>query len=448
MAWLYASSRQSLSLLEELNSIEKIENFELIWSQLVPSLQWSFVRLVNWIPSNPAETFFWHSIIRNGMTDSLILNQSKLYRIYPAYLYFSINNENENLDNDEQWCRWLRSKPCEYALQNSFDETLSIDPLVRIVRQALKNRHDDDDKNLILKYPALRLLSQYSKINTFDITIYDLLDRFSQLDVSRCFTWQEKNIFRANEDLTVLHDCFLSSNDSNTDQQQHSIDYRYLFGQNRPLTSFAHFLASSIDDQEQNQQSSQQNSSTLTDRRLNRLKNFLITSCQTNLKHFSSSIIVFDICNEETFFLRLYVSIMKILKTTIQEDLTSISLKLLLPTTNLNSLASLKQLILLNLFSQTYSQKHIPTLLAYYANRSCWYEMLFIAQLFQYSVDDIISSLSQTQQQNMLFEHLKCCFKRLVKQDHTPLLKQDIFALLTDQTLTSEQLKLRFQQGI
>jgi hypothetical protein len=74
--------------------------------------------------------------------------------------------------------------------------------------------------------------------------------------------------------------------------------------------------------------------------------------------------------------------------------------------------------------------------------------MLFIAQVFHNTVDDIISCLSQTQQQNMLFEHLKCCFKRLVKQDHTPLFKQDIFALLTDQTLTSEQLKLRFQQGI
>jgi hypothetical protein len=74
--------------------------------------------------------------------------------------------------------------------------------------------------------------------------------------------------------------------------------------------------------------------------------------------------------------------------------------------------------------------------------------MLFIAQLFQYSVDDIISSLSQIQQQNMLYEHFKCCFKRLIRQDHTPLLKQDIFALLTDQSLTSEQLKLRFQQGI
>jgi hypothetical protein len=139
---------------------------------------------------------------------------------------------------------------------------------------------------------------------------------------------------------------------------------------------------------------------------------------------------------------------MKILKTTMQEDLTSISLKLLLSITNVNSINSIKQLILFNLFSQTYSLQHIPTLLTYYANRSCWFEMLFIAQLFHYSVDDIISCLSQTQQQNMLFEHLKCCFKRLVKQDHTPLFKQDIFALLTDQTLTSEQLKLRFQQGI
>jgi len=139
---------------------------------------------------------------------------------------------------------------------------------------------------------------------------------------------------------------------------------------------------------------------------------------------------------------------MKILKTSIQEDLTSISLKLLLSITNLNSIHSIKQLILFNLFSQTYSLQHIPTLLTYYTNRSSWFEMLFIAQLFQYSVDEIISSLSQTQQPNMLYEHLKCCFKRLVKQDHTPLLKQDIFALLTDQSLTSEQLKLRFQQGI
>ncbi len=402
---------------------------------------------MNWFPSNSSETFYWHSILRKEINNSLILNQSKIYRVYPAYIYFSMHdeNENENIDNDEQWCQWLRSKPCEYALQNSFDNTLPIDPLVRLVRQGIKNRNDDNDNNnLILKYPALRLLSKYSKINSFDITIYHLLDRFSQLDLSRCFTWQENNIFRANEELTILHDCFSSlSNENNEQQQQQSIDYRYLFGQNRPLTSFAHFLASSIDDQEQN---NQQNNSTL-DRRLIRLKNFLITSCKTNLKNYLSSIVIFDMCNEDPYPIRLYVSLMKILKTTIQEDLTSVSLKLLLSITNLNSLHSIKQLILFNLLSQTYSLKHIPTLLTYYANRSCWFEMLFIAQLFQYTVDDIISCLSQTPQPNMLFEHLKCCFKRLVKQDHTPLFKQDIFALLTDQTLTSEQLKLRFQEG-
>jgi hypothetical protein len=360
-----------------------------------------------------------------------------------------MNDENETIDNDEQWCQWLCSKPCDYALQNSFDNTLPIDPLVRIVRQGIKNRQDENDNNLILKYPALRLLSKYSRINPFDITIYHLLERFSQLDLSRCFTWQEGNIFRANEDLTTLHDYFASSSSNeNTDQQQQqqqqAIDYRYLFGQNRPLTSFAHFLASSIDDQEANQQ----NTSTLLDRRLTRLQHFLITSCKTHLKNFLSSIVLFDISNGDPFFLRLYVSLMKILKTSIQEDLTSISLKLLLSITNLNSIHSIKQLILFNLFSQTYSLQHIPTLLTYYTNRSSWFEMLFIAQLFQYSVDEIISSLSQTQQPNMLYEHLKCCFKRLVKQDHTPLLKQDIFALLTDQSLTSEQLKLRFQQGI
>ncbi|CAF0953040.1 unnamed protein product [Adineta steineri] len=99
--------------------------------------------------------------------------------------------------------------------------------------------------------------------------------------------------------------------------------------------------------------------------------------------------------------MRLYVSIMKILKTKIQEDLTSILLKLLLSITNLNSLNSIKQLNLFNLFSETYSLQHIPTLLIYYLNK-------------------II--------------HL--------------LLKQDIFALLTDQTLISEQLKLRFQQAV
>ncbi|CAF1054432.1 unnamed protein product [Adineta steineri] len=124
----------------------------------------------------------------------------------------------------------------------------------------------------------------------------------------------------------------------------------------------------------------------------------------------------------------LYVSIIKILKTKTQEDLILI--------TNINSI---KQLILFNLFSETYSSQHIPTLLTYYANRSCWFEMLFIAQLFHYTAVDIISCLSLTQQQNMLFEHLKCCLKRLVKRD--------IFALLNDQILTSEQLKLRFQQG-
>ncbi|CAF3905621.1 unnamed protein product, partial [Adineta steineri] len=221
---------------------------------------------------------------------------------------------------------------------------------------------------------------------SFDISIYHLLDKYSQLDISRCFTSQEGNIFRAKDDLTNLHDCFSSSNDNNnnnTNDQQQSIDYRYLFRQNL-------------------------------------------------------SIFLFDICNEDTFPMRLYVSIMKILKTKIQEDLTSISLKLLLSITNLNSLNSIKQLILFNLFSETYSSQHIPTLLTYYAKRSCWFQMLFIAQLFHCTADDIISCLSLTQQQNMLFEHLKCCLKRLVKRD--------IFALLTDQTLTSEQLKLRFQQ--
>jgi hypothetical protein len=89
----------------------------------------------------------------------------------------------------------------------------------------------------------------------------------------------------------------------------------------------------------------------------------------------------------------------------------------------------------------------VPTLITYYADRSSWFEILFIAQLFQYSIDDVISSLSLTQQSTMLFEHFKCCFKRLTKQEHTPLLKQDIFALLTDQSLTCDQLKLRFQEG-
>ncbi|CAF1409697.1 unnamed protein product [Adineta steineri] len=65
--------------------------------------------------------------------------------------------------------------------------------------------------------------------------------------------------------------------------------------------------------------------------------------------------------------------------------------------------------------------------------------MLFITKLFYYTADDIISCLPLTQQKNMLFEHLRYCFKHLVKQD--------IFALLNDQTSTSEQLKLRFQQG-
>ncbi|UJR28319.1 hypothetical protein I4U23_009562 [Adineta vaga] len=447
LADLYASSRQSLTLLEQLNSIESIKNFELIWSQLIPSLQWSFVRFTHWIPSNTSDTYFWHCISHDHIDDSSILNQSKLYRIYSAYIYYSINDENTIVnDNDEQWCRWLRSKPCDYVLENSFDSTLPLDPLVRLVRLGTRIPSDEIDSTLILKYPALRLLFKSSKIDPFDISIYHLLDRFCQLDLSRCFTWQEGNIFRANEDLTNLHDCFSSLNDNNnnnTNDQQQSIDYRYLFGQHRPLTSFAHFLASSIDDQEQNQQ----NSSTLIDRRLNRLKHFLLVSCQTNLKHYLSAIILFDICNEDTFSIRLYVSLMKILKTTIQEDLTSISLKLLLSKTNLNSLNSFKQLVLFNLFSQTYSIQHIPTLLTYYANSSRWFEMLFIAQLFHYSVDDIISCLSLVQQHNMLFEHFKCCFKRLVKQNHTPLLKQDIFALLTDQTLSSEQLKLRFLQG-
>ncbi|CAF0851585.1 unnamed protein product [Adineta ricciae] len=451
LAYTYASSRQSLALLEQLNAIEPIKNFELIWSHLIPSLQWPFVRLVHLIPSNTSDPFFWRSILQDNLDNSLILDQSRLYRIYPAYLYFSDNDKNEiSNDHDEQWCRWLRSKPCDYVLENSFDTNLPVDPLVRIVRENSTAHTGEIDASLVLKYPALRLLSKSSKINSFDISIYHLLDRFSQLDVSRCFTWQTGNNCRANEDLTNLHDCFSSPNDNNnnnTNDQQQSIDYRYLFSQHRPLTSLAHFLASSIDDQEQNPQSSQQNSLTLIDRRLNRLKHFLIVSCQANLKNYLSSIILFDICNEDAFPIRLYVSIMKILKTTNQEDLTSIPLKLLFSVTNLNSLNAFKQLVLFNLFSQTKSLAYIPTLLSYYANRSCWFEMLFIAQLFHYSIDDIISCLSLTQQHNMLFEHLKCCFKRLVKQDHTPLLKQDIFALLTDQTLSSDQLKLRFQQG-
>lgn len=416
---------------------------------MIPSLQWAFVRLVQWIPSNPSENFFWQSILRQELNSSLILQQSKLFRIYPAYIYFSMDDEHlDSNEKDEQWCQWLRSNPCDYALQNSYDNTLPVDPLVRIVRQGLKNSFDEIDANLILKYPALRLLSKTSKINAFDITIYHLLDRFSQLDLSRCFAWQSGNIFRAHEELTVLHDCFVSSSKDNTDQQQqqqhkHAIDYRYLFGQHRPLTAFAHFLASSTNDQESNQQ----DAFALPDRRSTRLKSFLITSCETNLKNFLSSVILFDICNEDPFPLRLYVSLMKILKTTAQEELTSISLKLLSSITDLNSIHSIKQLILFNLFSQNYSLQHIPTLLSYYANRSAWFEMLFIAQLFQYTVDDVIGCLSQAQQENMLFEHLKCCFKRLVKQDHTPLLKQDIFALLTDQSLTSEQMKSRFQQG-
>ncbi|CAF1505926.1 unnamed protein product [Adineta steineri] len=187
---------------------------------------------------------FWHSIIQDEINDSLILNQSKLYHVYLAYIYFSISNGNINIDN-----------------------THPLDPLGRIVRQAINSRNDENDNNLILKYPALRLVLKYSKINSFDIR-------------------HEGNIFLGKKDLIALHDCFLSSNDNNnnndTNDQQQSIHYRYF-------------------------------------------------------------------------------------------------------------------------------------------------------------ADDIISCLSLTQQLNMLFKHLKCCFKRLVKQN--------IFVLLTDQILTSEQLKLRFQQG-
>ena len=455
LAWSYASSRQSSNLLEQINAIEPTDNFELIWSQLAPSLQWSFVRLTRWIPPNPSDAFFWHSVIQDQTNDTLLIQQSKLFRIYSAYVYFSRDYDGHETiadDDDESWCRWLRSEPCDYALQHSFDGSLPVDPLVRTVRQGIQDRSEDLDTDLLLKYPALRLLSKTSKINPFDISIYHLLERFSPLDLSRCFTWQKGNIHRANEDLTTLHNCFSSSTTDASHEQQHAIDYRYLFGQNRALTSFAHFLASSIDDQEptpssSSSSSSQQNLSTLLDRRIHRLKHFLITSCKSNLQHYTSAIILFDICNEETFFLRLYVSLMKILKATLQDDLTSISLKLLFSTVDFKSPNAIKQLVLFNMFSQTYSLTCIPTLLTFYANRSCWFEMLFSAQVFHYSVDDMLSSLAQTQHQNMLFEHLKCCFKRLVKQDHTPLLKQDIFALLTDQTLTSEQLKLRFQQG-
>ena len=158
-----------------------------------------------------------------------------------------------------------------------------------------------------------------------------------------------------------MHECFSSLNDTNSNgqQRQHSIDYRYLFGQNRPLTSLAHYLASSIDDQEQNQQ----NSLTLLDRRLNRLKHFLITSCKTNLENYLSSIVLLGMCMEDTFYIRLYLSLMKSLKLSNPEDLTSISLKLLSSITNLNSLNLIKQLVLFTLVSHAYSLKYIPTLL-------------------------------------------------------------------------------------
>ncbi|CAF1382938.1 unnamed protein product [Adineta steineri] len=58
---------------------------------------------------------FWHSIIQDETNDSLMLNQ--------------------NIDNDEQWCQWLRFQPCEYVIQNSFDNTLSLDSLVRMAHQ-------------------------------------------------------------------------------------------------------------------------------------------------------------------------------------------------------------------------------------------------------------------------------------------------------------------------
>ncbi|CAF3712491.1 unnamed protein product, partial [Adineta steineri] len=46
--------------------------------------------------------------------------------------------------------------------------TLPLDPLVRMVRQGINSRNDENDNKLILDYPALRLLSKYSKINSFD----------------------------------------------------------------------------------------------------------------------------------------------------------------------------------------------------------------------------------------------------------------------------------------
>lgn len=454
-AYLYASSRQSLILLKQLNSIKSVNNFDLIWSRLIPSLQWPVVRIFQRIPSNSSDTFLWHSIMEHKISNSLLVNQSKLFRIYPAYTYFTMDNDdnsncdNDNTNNDEDWCKWLCSKPCDYALQYSFDNTLPVDPLVLMIRQSIQQRYDGYDPNLILKYPGLRLLSKSSKVNPCDVTIYDLLNRFSIINVERYFIWQEGNLFGTNENSSTFDAWFPFSNDNNVkNQQEHSIDYRYLFGQDRPLTSFAHFLALSTDEQDPTQQTTQKNSLPLIDRRLNRLKHFLITSCQTDLKRFLSSVVLYDMFNDDPFYIRLYASIMKILKLTSQEDLTSISLKLLFSTANLNSLNSIKQIILFNIFSQAYSLQYVPTILSYYAEHSLWFEMLFTAQLFQYSVDDMISCFTQTTKHTMLLEHMKCCFKRLVKQNATPVYKQDIFALLTDETLTSEQLKLRFQQGI
>ncbi len=131
-----------------------------------------------------------------------MLNQSKLYHVYATYIYSFISNENMNIDNDEQWYQQLCSQLCEYVLQNSFDNTLPLDPLGSIVRQEINSRNDD---KLILKYPALKLVSKYSKINSFDTSIYHLLDCYSQLDISHDVLHDKKEIYFLGKKISLLY---------------------------------------------------------------------------------------------------------------------------------------------------------------------------------------------------------------------------------------------------
>ncbi|CAF0788900.1 unnamed protein product [Didymodactylos carnosus] len=442
--YIFALSRQSLSLFEQLySSPDKLTDYFNYWSLLVPSLYWSYMRIINSsseirFPPSIGEDenlnhLYWSSVLENDDQNysQLVLKQCEKYNIYPAYLYFKLD-EIETMKSDIPWCHWLISS-CDYKLTNSCNDVNIHDPLLYVIRNLSV---PEENSNLFVEYPALRLLNKI-KINPFDVSIYQLLDKYTQIDVAKCFQWQQQNGLSNEQATTSLYD-FNEIQPSSPS----TLDYRYYFNEQRPLTSYAYFI--SLFNTHEHQ---------YIEKRLLRLKQFLITSVKPE-KDCSSSIVLMDICNmtDDLFKFRLYSTLTRLFSTStfLNDDLTSISLKILEPLTSSTVLCfdTMKLLLLFNLFCETYSLTYSRTLITYYLSNTDWYQTLFIMQLFQYNIDDFYACLtSTTMQQQPLNEHLKCCFKSYIKQDLTPLNKQDIFALLTDNSLTSSQLKERFQQG-